>query len=59
MTIKLAEERKILKICNSFLITLPQTWMLNLGLKKGDKISCEIDGDKNLVIKPIGVKNVA
>lgn len=52
MGLKLIEHRKILKICHSYLITLPRLWLNHLGLKKGDKLSCEIDDDKRLIIEP-------
>ena len=33
-------------------ITLPIIWLQQFDLKKGDKISLEIDDNKNLILKP-------
>ncbi|MBS3174764.1 AbrB/MazE/SpoVT family DNA-binding domain-containing protein [Candidatus Woesearchaeota archaeon] len=41
---------------NSFVISLPKTWVNNLGLKKGDLVSISEDDDHVLRVLPENIK---
>ena len=41
---------KLTKYC--LVITIPNEWINHFNLKKGDKLSCMLDNNHNLVLSP-------
>jgi phosphate uptake regulator len=54
------EQRKLIKLGNSsFAIALPKNWVDKSGLKKGDHIFLEENGNGEIIIQPSPIKNPA
>lgn len=45
--------RKIRKIGDCYMVTVPTQWMKNVHLGEGDKVNIEMDRDKDLKIRLI------
>jgi antitoxin component of MazEF toxin-antitoxin module len=47
------DERSLINIKGSLLMTLPKIWIKNNDLHKGDRVNVDLDRDGRLVITPI------
>jgi len=53
------EFRKIVKSGNtSYVVSIPREWVKERGIKKGDLVFIQEDGDKNLIISPKEIKSL-